>query len=124
VTGDLADALDRDLRTDRLDFDELGWRGLWAYVTKAPLGTAIFQERSQGWQLGDKINAEILFDLRKLLWRYTAVHFEGGREWPFPEQIPYPGSVRSDAAQAAKNWEEVTTEELVSPEVRALLRGE
>ena len=116
--------MDRDLRTDQLSLDDLGWRGLWAYIIKAPPGTAIFHERSEGWQLGDKITAELLYDLRKLLWRYTAIHFEGGKEAGFPEPISYPGAVMTEQAKVAKSWATVTVDEMVSPEVRKLLRGD
>ena len=119
----MADALDRDLRCDRLAFDDLGWRGLWAYVTTAPPGTAIHYHRSQGWQIGDKIAAENLYSLRELVWRYTALHFQGGKNIPFPERISYPGAATSDQEQAAVSWETATVDELVSPEVRALLQG-
>ncbi len=124
MTGDLADALARDLRTDQLTLDDLGWRDLWAYITKAPPGTAIHYERSEGWALGDKITAELLYDVRQLLWRYTALHFEGGKDANFPEPIAYPGAAMTDQAKVAKNWSTVTVDEMVSPEVRKLLRGE
>jgi hypothetical protein len=123
ATGDLADALDRDLRSDRLTFDELGWRGLWAYITAAPPGTAIHYARTEGWTLGDKIAAEQLYEQRKLGWRYTAIHFKGGKDHPFPEPIPYPGAGKTDEAKNAQSWETATVDELVSPEVRALLQG-
>jgi hypothetical protein len=123
ATGDLADAIARDLFTDGRDFDDLGWRGLWAYITKAPPGTAIHYQRSEGWLLGDKIAAEQLYEQRKLDWRYTAIHFEGGANADFPEPIPYPGAAMTDQAKAAKSWATATIDDLVSPEVRALLRG-
>lgn len=119
ATGDLADALDRDLRSDQLDFDDLGWRGLWAYITTAPPGTAIFHARIEGWELGDKIAAHQLLATQELVWRYTAMHFERGADQPFPQLISYPGSEGSEAPQEKPK----TLEELVSPEVRALLQG-
>jgi hypothetical protein len=106
-----------------LTFDDLGWEGLWAYVTAAPQGTAIFHHHSEGWTLGDKIAAEQLYEQRKLGWRYTAVHFEGGKDIPAPEPIAYPGAVKTEQAATAQSWESVTLEDLVSPEVRALLQG-
>lgn len=121
VTGELADAIRRDLLTDQLEFDDLGWHGLWAYITAAPPGTAIHYARSKGWTLGDKIAAEQLDVDRRIEWRYTAVHFEGGTDIPFPEPTDYPGRDATD--DAAKTWETVTIDELVSPEVRALLEG-
>lgn len=123
VTGDLADALDRDLRSDRLTFDELGWRGLWAYITAAPPGTAIHYHRSEGWQIGDKIAAENLYSLRDLTWHFKARNFQEGGKQPFPQRIPYPGMATTEHEEAAASWETVTIDELVSPEVRALLQG-
>lgn len=119
VTGELADPLDRDLLVDRLDFDELGWRGLWAYITCAPPGTALFHARTQGWSLGDKLSAEQLYETRKLLWRYTALHFEGGKDQPFPEHIDYPGAAITDKQKMALSWQTATVDQLISPEVRA-----
>jgi hypothetical protein len=122
ATGELADAIRRDLLTDQLDFDDLGWRGLWAYITTAPPGTAIHHARSKGWVVGDKLAAETLTDLRTLLHRYVSVHFEGGADLPFPEPIDYPGR-GATTDEAAKTWETVTIDELISPEVRALMEG-
>lgn len=123
ATGDLADALDRDLRTDRLALDDLGWRGLWAYITTAPPGTALHYAQSEGWLLGDKIAAEQLVTLREIEWRYTAIHFKGGADRPYPQPITYPGKVLPDKVAVAKSWETATIDELVSPQVRALLKG-
>lgn len=119
ATGDLADAIDRDLISDGKDFDDLGWRGLWAYITTAPPGTAIHYVQSKGWAVGDKIAAETLNDLRDLLWRYVAVHFKDGVDVPRPEPIDYPGRAATTGAQG---WETATLEDLMTPEVRALLK--
>lgn len=118
----MADAIDRDLRSDRLAFDELGWRGLWAYILKAPPHTAIHYAMTEGWSLGDKIAAEQLYEERKLNWRYTAIHFEGGRDYAFPEPIEYPGAEKSQQQVVARTWQTVTVEELLTPEVKALLQ--
>jgi hypothetical protein len=122
ATGDLADAITRDLLSDRLAFDDLGWRGLWAYVTAAPPGTAIHHSRHEGWTLGDHIAAEQLYEQRKLGWRYTALHFVGGKDEQFPERIPRPG-VEPPEVYDGPTWETATFEEIVSPEVLELLRG-
>ena len=120
----MADALHRDLLTDRLTFDELGWRGLWAYITKAPPGTAIYQHRTEGWALSDKLSAELLDDMRELLWRYGAVHFQDyAKTTQFPIRIDYPGAPKGPQVIDAKSWESVTLDEMVSPEVRALLQA-
>lgn len=119
ATGDLADAIDRDLFSDRRDFDDLGWRGLWAYITAAQPGTAIFHARTEGWGLGDQIAAHQLLAMQELVWRYTAMHFEHGPDQPFPQLVPYPGSEGSEPPPDKPK----TLEELVSPEVRALLQG-
>ena len=121
VTGDLADAVTRDLLTDRLAFDELGWRGLWCYVTAAPPGTAIYHVLNEGWSIADHLAAEQLHELRKLGWRYTAVHFEGGKDQPFPEPIPRPG-VAAPPVYDGPTWETATFEDIVSPEVLKLLQ--
>lgn len=122
-TGELADAIHRDLITDRLAFDELGWRGLWAYVTKAPPGTAIFHERLEGWTVADRLAVEYaasqLDDVRELLWRYTAVHFERGKDMPFPRPVPRPW-LNESVPEPPKA---LTLEEAIPPEVRALLQG-
>jgi hypothetical protein len=120
VAGELADAVARDLLADRLCFDELGWRGLWAYVTAAPPGTAIYHARFDGWTVGDHLGAELLSELRELLWRYTAVHFEGGRDIPFPVRVTHPGIT----TETPVSWSTVELDDMVSPQVRALLRGE
>jgi hypothetical protein len=122
VAGPLADALDRDLRCDGIDFDSLGWRGLWAYIVAAPPGTAIYHARNEGWTIADHIAAEELYELRKLAWRYTAIHFERGKNEPFPERIPRPG-VPAPEKYDGPTWETATIEDIVSPEVLELLRG-
>lgn len=122
VFGDFADAITRDLLTDRLAFDDLGWRGLWAYVTAAPPGTAIYHARNEGWSIADHIAAEQLYELRKLGWRYTAVHFKGGKDAPFPDPIPRPG-VEVAKPYDGPTWETATLEDLISPEVLELLKG-
>lgn len=99
--------------------NELDWRGLWAYITKAPPGTAIHYQLSEGWTIGDKIAAENLYEQRKLGWRFTAVHFEGGKDVPVPQPIDYPGAVKTEQAATAQSWESATLDELISPEVRA-----
>ena len=122
ATGDLADAITRDLLSDRLTFDELGWRGLWAYITAAQPGTAIYHARHEGWTIADHIAAEQLYELRKLGWRYTALHFEGGKDQSFPEPIPRPG-VAAPEVYDGPTWETATFEEIISPEVLELFRG-
>lgn len=122
VSGELADAITRDLFSDRRDFNELGWRGLWAYITAAPPGTAIHYAKHEGWSIGDHLAAEQLHALRILDWRYTAIHFKRGSDQPFPERIPRPG-VEGPQRYDGPTWETATFEELVSPEVLALLRG-
>lgn len=123
ATGPLADALHRDLFSDGRTLDELGWRGLWAYITTAPPNTAIHYRRCEGWTLAEKIAAEQLYEERKLGWRYGAVHFQGGKDYPFPEPIDYPGRALPAEAAVSHTWESATLDELVSPEVRALLQG-
>ena len=122
VAGPLADALDRDLRCDGIDFDSLGWRGLWAYIVAAPPGTAIYHARNEGWTIADHIAAEQLYELRKLAWRYTAIHFKRGKDEPFPDRIPRPG-VPAPEKYDGPTWETATIEDIVSPEVLELLRG-
>lgn len=121
VTGEFADAITRDLLSDRLAFDELGWRGLWAYVTTAPPGTAIHHAANHGWTISDHIAVESLYELRKLGWRYTALHFQGGAREPFPERIPRPG-VTPPEQYDGPTWATATVEDMVSPEVLALLQ--
>ena len=118
-TGELADAIHRDLLRDRLTFDELGWRGLWAYVTKAPPTTAIFNQQLDGWTVGDRMSAEYaaaqLDEMRELVWRYTALHFERGKDVPFPKPVPRPW-LEEEAYEPPKA---LTLEEAIPPEVRA-----
>ena len=123
ATSDLADAIHRDLLTDRLNFDDLGWRGLWAYITAAPPGTAIHYAVSEGWSLEAKIAAEQLHAQRTLGWRFGAIHFQGGTDVPFPEPIAYPGAAKSTEAVTAKSWETASLDQLITPEVRALLNS-
>ena len=123
VTGDLADAVTRDLITDRLTLDTLldnfGMRGLWAYVTTAPRGTAIYDTRCEGWYIADHLAAEQLDVDRKLYWRYGAVHFKDGDKIPFPESIARPGVEPIDSAAT---WEEAL-EDPAPPQVVAMLKG-
>lgn len=121
ATGELADAIHRDLIADRLTFDELGWRGLWAYVIKAPPRTAIYEERSRGLTTSDDIALEQLNVLREVNWRYTRVHFEGGDKTPFPQSITRESLFGDGEPQ--KPAEPITLEELIPPHVRALLQG-
>lgn len=71
--------------------------------------------------MGDKIAAEQLFSQRELAWRYTAMHFENGAKVPFPEPISYPGD--GNSTEDAGGQTPQTLDELISPEVRKLLRG-
>jgi hypothetical protein len=57
-----------------------------------------------------------------LAWRYTAVHFKRGKDEPFPDRIPRPG-VPAPEVYDGPTWETVTLEDIVSPEVLALLQG-
>lgn len=125
ATGPLADALERDLLADQIPFDSLGWRGLWCYITKAPSHTAVFQERNEGWTFDNHLAAEMLYELRKLGWRYTAIHFERGKLVPFPEPIWRPGVQPPPKTEyTAEDWSQVdSVEDLVPPEVRELLKG-
>lgn len=116
--GELAGPLHRDLIRDRLDFDDLGFNGLRDYILYAPPGTAIHHHRSDGWQTGDHLTAELVSDLRELLWRYTAVHFKNGAKAPFPQRITHPGEPEPDDGPT---WETVEFDDIVTPEVLALL---
>lgn len=118
----MADAIHRDLLADQpLTFDELGWRGLWAYVTKAQPGTAIYQARTEGLSPSDELILELINELREINWRYTAIHFVGGKETPFPQRITRQSL--EEVPEVVPTWESVTIDELVSPEVRALLQS-
>lgn len=119
MTGELADALHRDLTADRLALDDLNWRDLWAYVTAAPPGTAIHHHRNKGWVVTDHIAAEQLSELRELVWRYTAIHFENGAKLPFPERVTHPGEDANEAAET----EPAEITDLIAPEVIAMLKG-
>lgn len=121
ATGELADAIHRDLLTDRLAFDDLGWRGLWAYIAKAPPLTAIYQDRTDGLSPSDELTLELINELREINWRYTAIHFEGGKETPFPQRITR--QTLKEVVEVGATWETVTIDELISPEVRALLQS-
>lgn len=122
ATGPLADAIERDLFNAGRTLDELGWRGLWAYITKAPPGTAIHYDLTEGRSLSEEFTMETLNEVRELNWRYTAIHFKGGKDEPFPRRITRE-LLTADAPQVPKTWETVTLDELVSPEVRALLQS-
>lgn len=120
VFGDLKLAVTRDLTRDQLDIDTLTVDQLWAYVKSAPPGTAIYHAQFEGWTVGDHLAAEQLFELRKLGWRYSAVNFEGGIDVPYPTRIPRPGVEELDQ-QPTETWETVELEDMISPEVIALL---
>lgn len=125
ATGPLAEALERDLLVDRIAFDDLGWRGLWVYITKATPQTAIYQEQNEGWTFDHHLQAEMLYELRKLGWRYTARNFERGKNMPFPEPIWRPGVEPPAKTEfTAQDWAAVDDiEDLIPPEVRELLKG-
>lgn len=93
-----------------------------AYITAAPPLTAIHYFKSEGISNSDKIALEMLFEQRKLNWRYGAVHFEGGSDIPYPQRPQYPGADLPDE-NAGITWENATIDDLVSPEVLALLEG-
>jgi hypothetical protein len=123
VAGPLADPLARDLLSDRLTLDQLGgWRDLWAYVTAAPPGTAIHYAACDGWPIGDRLAAELLTDVRRWAWKYTARNFEGGRDAPWPDPILYPGSAAA-AQTPVLRWETATLDDLMTPQVRELMKG-
>lgn len=92
-------------------------------MTAAPPGTALHYAATAGWALGDKIGAEQLGVLRELRWHYRARHFVGGAETPYPTPVDYPGRPRPAPRPAAHSWETATIDDIVSPQVRALLRG-
>lgn len=119
VTGDLADAITRDLISDHLDFNQIHPDDMRAYIEAAPPGTAIYYVRNEGWTPGDHLAAEQLDVQRRLYWRYGAVHFQGGDKEPFPESIPRPGVV---SVNSAATWEEAL-EDPASPQVVAMLKG-
>lgn len=93
-------------------------------MTTAPPGTAIHYARTKdNPTLLDRIAADHLYELRKLGWRYTAVHFEGGSEAPFPEPIVLPGD-EAEATDEGPTWDTVTSIDDVMPSnVRDMLRG-
>lgn len=122
VTGDLADAITRDLISDRLNFSDIQPSDMRAYIESAQPGTAIFHAQNEAWGLPEHILAELLFEIRKLNWRYSAVHFENGTNVPYPERITRPG-VEEPAQYTGPTWETATAEELIPPEVRELMRG-
>lgn len=122
ATGEVANALHRDLFSDQRDFNDLGWRGLWDYITAAPPGTAIHYHVSRGHDLSDEIALEMVNKQRELLWRYTAVHFKGGSQIPFPEPLTFSDD-DAEGNEPTATWETVTADQMISPEVRALLEG-
>ncbi|MDQ2638107.1 MAG: hypothetical protein M3Y83_14660 [Actinomycetota bacterium] len=122
ATGDLADPIARDLLCDGKEFDDLGWRNLWAYITAAPPNTAIHYARSDGLTLSDHLAAEQLYEARKLGWRYTAMHFEGGTNVPFPEPISLLGDGDSEN-EPAVTWDNATLDDLMPQHVRDMMKG-
>lgn len=119
VTGDLADAITRDLLSDQLNFNKIHPADMRAYIEAAPPGTAIYYVRNEGWTVGDHLAAEQLDVQRRLYWRYGAVHFKDGDKLPFPESISRPGVEPIDSATT---WEEAL-EDPASPQVVAMLKG-
>lgn len=93
-------------------------------MTTAPPGTAIHYARTKDQPtLSDRIQADQLYEQRKLGWRYTAVHFEGGFEAPFPEPIVLPGD-EVETSDEGPTWDTVTSIDDVMPSnVRDMLRG-
>ncbi|MCC9182565.1 hypothetical protein [Mycolicibacterium mageritense] len=74
--------------------------------------------------LGDQIAAEQLYEQRKLGWRYTALHYEGGSDLPFPERIVLPGMEDEVSGSDEPTWADVEdVSDLMSPKVLALMKG-
>ncbi|MGB3481142.1 MAG: hypothetical protein WBB07_02865 [Mycobacterium sp.] len=48
------------------------------------------------------------------------MHFEGGKNVSFPERLTF---VDESEPEPAVTWESATVDDLISPEVRALLEG-
>ncbi len=124
ATGQLANAIDRDLLADGLRFDDLGWRGLWCYITEAPPNSAISRRMNDDWTFDHHLLAEMLYELRKLHWRYTAIHFKDGTKVAFPTPIARPGVEPPVKTQYTKeDWDSVeSAEDLIPEHVRELMK--
>lgn len=120
VFGDLKLAVTRDLTRDQLDLDTIGLDKLWAYIHAAHPGTAIYHAQNDGWTVAEHLAAEQLYELRKIGWRYAAINFKDAINIPFPKPITRPGVEVVDH-DSAETWATVSLEEMVSPEVIALL---
>jgi hypothetical protein len=81
---------------------------------------------NDGWTISEDLDAAILFELQKLGWRYTALHFERGTDVPFPEPVLRPGFELEEPEQepGPATWADVDDiTELIPEHVRELLRG-
>lgn len=98
---------------------------MWDYITAAQPNTALHYEINKGWTISDDLAAAGLYELRKLGWRYTAMHFEHGTEAPFPEPIYRPGvEPDPEPEPGPANWSQVDNIiDLIPPHVRELLKG-
>ena len=119
-----ADALHRDLIRDQLDFDDLGWRGLWAYVKFPPAKTALreaFDGPLNEHTLGV---AQIVHAVEVAVWNMRGLK-SGSDDWGPSPQIRIPG-VESEP-DATTDWSQLDTStdmaEFASPEALAILRG-
>lgn len=72
--------------------------------------------------LSDHLVAEQLYEARKLGWRYTAVHFKGGMNVPFPEPISLLGD-GDDGSVPAVTWDTATLDDLMPQHVRDMMKG-
>lgn len=123
VTDDrYAGPLRRDLLCDNVDFDELGWRGLADYLEYAPPGTAIFHARTHGVTLTDQLISRLIHEVERLTYYFRRANFVG--ELEYPEMIILPGMADA-AVDGGPSWSDVKNPtDLMSPKVRALMRGE
>lgn len=82
---------------------------------------------NEGWTVGDHLGAEQLYELRKIGWRYTAMHFERGAAAPFPAPIERPGVQLEPDAPAEPgpaDWDQVDNIlDLIPSHVLTLLKG-
>lgn len=107
---------------DRLTWHDFDWRDLWAYVTKAPPGTALHEAMRDGWGVGETIAAEQLYELQILRWMEQARHFEGGADIEFPTRLPRPGV--SAEPTPAQRLDDMTLDEIIPPDLMSWLDEE
>jgi hypothetical protein len=101
------DAVERDLLTAGLHFDDLcdkfSLSELASFVLSSPPGSAVYHQLTEGWDVSERLMAHQLDALKLLLWFKTE---DGLKNRHRPEPTWQPGQVKPEAKQKAMSIED------------------